>query len=211
MSIDLIEFQDLQRILREQNASLEQIAIRSGEQPVSSGTFASTGWSAVFVEELEDKLRCEFPSTFLSAVQQYCFDALQIGQTEFVKGSDGKFHSGLQKRNVHEPWWDDRPIGWGLIDPPPELPARPNGWLFIANGDPYWLLLNLDDGSIYCWDHEEQWSDAKYLARSILQYVQCHASLWLHKELGVDVSLMLAEVISQTRGDEEFWEYEALA
>lgn len=193
----LASIDELRAALRRVNAELSQF---EGFSSPELGALDDGGLTDAQVEDLERIFSCTLPETFRACVQKYDLSCVTIGPAVF--STERTYFDELVSSNRDTTWWCGSP--WVFPEASRQEP-RPQNLLLIGDRDPYFLLLNVRDGTVLALDVERLYPDAVRVAGDLTQFLQCSGALWLASLRNQPLDEVREEVVRVTRGDPQFW------
>ncbi len=145
------------------------------------------------IESCENHMRTVFPEAFRRILVSYDLGRLTIGPIAFCNSGD--YASYLLRINcASEFGW------WGEGD-------RPEGWLMVANSDPYAVLLNTNNGEVFVLRHGEEWKERKCAAFDFETFLQAIGTVFVERLQETEKEAFARRVAATVGGQDavEFW------
>ncbi|MBS9773903.1 MAG: SMI1/KNR4 family protein [Tenacibaculum sp.] len=146
------------------------------------------------INNFENKLEISLPQSFKNLISKYDFGNFEICNIQF--GYEDNYLTILEKLNSEadsfNKWWQGD--------------KRPNNIIFIANSDPYTILLDCSNGYVYAMLSDDKWLEWRIVSTDFELFLRSIGTIFLNRDN--DFSEEIVKIIQENNSkDNEFWEY----
>lgn len=140
---------------------------------------------------------CDCPAALDEMLSRWDFTNLNVAGFSF--GFKGSFAERLISNNRPDAvnsWWDEA------------FEERPQTWLFVAQGDPYVILLDAQTGAVLAYQAEDGATAAVKIASDLSMCIRTLSTIQVYKP-SLSSEILAFNDIKEILGDncdEEFWE-----